>query len=142
VGGVGSTVLGTAARATLLLLAHRCYGHNLTSTFSVWCMTSGSSLDRHIPFPKNNTNEQRTKYRLRSQMNHFWHGVSASCFNFPNASEIYELQHLRSLHLRTKLLQKVKVAPHGRFEIHVVPVVDSYGFRGLCDSMKPERRQV
>mmetsp|Transcript_27473 Transcript_27473/g.60700 ORF Transcript_27473/g.60700 Transcript_27473/m.60700 type:complete len:255 (-) Transcript_27473:185-949(-) len=43
---VPSSILGTAARATFLLPAHRCYGHNLTSTFSVWCMTSGSSLDR------------------------------------------------------------------------------------------------
>ena len=44
-----TSILGTAEWATLLLPNHRCYGHNLTSTFSVWCMTSGSSLDRRVP---------------------------------------------------------------------------------------------
>ena len=39
------TILGTTAWATFLLLTHRCYGHNLTSNYSVWCMTSVSSLD-------------------------------------------------------------------------------------------------
>jgi hypothetical protein len=47
-----STILSTAAPTTFLLPVHRCYGHNLTNTFSVWCMTSGSSLESVIGFSR------------------------------------------------------------------------------------------